>query len=415
VVSLRYTLFVAGLYVAALSMSGSHANTLSFTWLPGDAGSGWVGTAHGAGARSAQQEFVRAMHVLSEIFDEPPTLWGVVSDLNDTIAQMPFLGVWRGTRIAGLAVASVRGGESTIGVAFDDASLAPFTMDGLVRQLGQHVALIAPPQALQSEVWERHRFVDGTGHVSVPRGWTLRFAQEGRVDVGGPSGENVTLSWYQTPWLPEWTTPWTATMPRTIIAPYQDPVTAIQTIWPTAISWTGQAMTVGRVLWHTNHPSQRGELSASILWEETWEGRPYLAYGYVHTANVGIQWLFYIDSVRAPTEVFAESFPTMIDIWSSWTIEPELYWSRMQNAMRNIAEAGDILYESMLDTSRRRDARMYDWSEAYRGSAIVRDTRTGEERPADLAFVQETVDGLNQAAGYAVYEYVPMREWWQGR
>ena len=58
---------------------------------------------------------------------------------------------------------------------------------------------------------------------------------------------------------------------------------------------------------------------------------------------------------------------------------------------------------------------MYDWSEVYRGSAIVRDTRTGEEMPASLAFVHETVDGLNQAAGSAVYEYVPLREWWQGR
>jgi hypothetical protein len=36
-------------------------------------------------------------------------------------------------------------------------------MDGLVRQLGQDVPLIAPPEALQPEVWERHRFVDGTG------------------------------------------------------------------------------------------------------------------------------------------------------------------------------------------------------------------------------------------------------------
>ncbi len=412
--SLRSTLVCAGLCLVALSL-GSYAHALSFDWRPGDSGSGWVGTAHGAGARSAQQEYVRAMHVLAEIFDEAPTFWGVVSDRNDTIAQMPFLGVWRGTRIAGLAVASVRGGQSTIGVAFDDASRAPLTMDGLVRQLGQDVPLIAPPEALQPEVWERHRFVDGTGHVSVPRGWSLQFAREGRVQVAGPSGENVTLSWYQTPWLPEWTTQWTRPGPGTIVAPYQDPLTAIHTVWPTAVSWTGKAMTVGSVLWHTNNPSQRGELSASMLWEETWEGRPYLAYGYVHTFNLGIQWLFYIDSVRAPTEVFAESFPTMMDIWSSWTIEPEVYWQRMQSAMRNMAEASDILYETMRDTSRRREARMYDWSEAYRGSAIVRDARTGEEMPANLAFVQETVDGLNQAAGSAVYEYVPLREWWQGR
>ena len=46
---------------------------------------------------------------------------------------------------------------------------------------------------------------------------------------------------------------------------------------------------------------------------------------------------------------------------------------------------------------------------------MVRDTRTGEEAPANLAFVQETVAALNQAAGYAVYDHLPLREWWQGR
>lgn len=385
---LRHTFVAAGLCLALLTAGSAHADTLWFEWSPGDAGSGWVGTAQRAGATSAQQEYVLAMRVLSGAFDGPPTFWGVVSDRDDSIAQMPFLASWRGTPIAGVVVASVRGGQGTIGVAFDDASLAPFTMDGLVRQLGQHVPLIAPPQALQPQVWERHRFVDGTGHASLPQGWTLRFAQEGRVEVVGPNGENVTLSWHQTPWLPESATPWTASLPRTIVAPYQDPLTATGTIWPTAASWTGHAVTVGSVLAHTNHPSQRGD---------------------------GIQWLFYIDSVRAPSEVFAESFPTMIGIWSSWTIDPALYWSRIDSAMRNIAEAGDIVYESMRDTSRRREARMYDWSEAYRGSAIVRDTRTGAEMPANLAFVQETVDGLNQAAGGEVYQYVPLREWWQGQ
>jgi len=46
----------------------------------------------------------------------------------------------------------------------------------------------------------------------------------------------------------------------------------------------------------------------------------------------------------------------------------------------------------------------------YRGSAIVRDTRTGEESAVNLAVVQETVDGVNQAAGSAVYAYVRMRD-----
>ncbi len=404
--SLRRTLIVAGLCLAALSLGSSHANTLSFDWKPGDSGSGWVGTAHGAGATSARQEYVRAMHVLSGVFDGPPTFWGVVSDRNDTIAQMPFLGVWNGTRIAGLAVASVRGGQCTIGIAFDDASLAHLTMDGLVRQLGQYVPLIAPPEALQPVVWERHRAADGSVHVSVPPGWRVTSSGGGVVEVAGPRGEAVALGFRQFPFLPEMG----VLMPGFIIAPYQDPVSAIQTLWPTLIQGLGG--TVGRVLHSTGYPSHYGEQSAMILWEEYWHGRPYLAYGYVNTHSAVPNWTFYLSAVRAPAEFFAESFPTMLGIWASREIDPQLHWQRMQSAMRNIAEAGDILYETMRDTSRRREARMYDWSEAYRGSAIVRDTRTGEEMPANLAFVQETVDGLNQAEGSAVYEYVPWRESW---
>ena len=414
----RRILIVVGLCLAAVSLA-SHGHTLSFEWAPGDSGSGWVGIAHGAGATSAQQEYVRAMHVLSGILDGPPTFWGVVSDRNDTIAQMPFLGVWRGTRIAGLAVASVRGGQSTIGVAFDDASLAPVTMDGLVRQLGQSVPLIAPPAALQPVVWERHRAADGSVQVSVPQGWRLAFAAETRVGVEGPQRESVLLAFHTAPWQPEWATQWTTG----IIAPYQDPVSAVQTIWPEAVAQVRrdggavEQLTVGSVLWFTRYPSEHGAhgQGAMILWEEFWDGRPYLAYGYVHTSDIPLRWLFYMSSVRAPVETFGASFPIMIGIWSSKEIDPQVYWDRMQSAMRNLAEAGDILYQTVVDDSRRREARMYDWSEVYRGSAIVRDTRTGEEMPASLAFVHETVDGLNQAAGSAVYEYVPLREWWQGR
>lgn len=271
---LRHTFVVAGLCLALLAVGSARADILSFEWSPGAEGSGWVGTAQRAGATSAQQEYVLAMRVLTGAFDGPPTFWGVVSDRDDSIAQMPFLASWRGTPIAGLVVASVRGGQGTIGVAFDDASLAPVTMDGLVRQLGQHVPLLAPPEALRPLVWERHRFIDGTGSVSVPRTWRLAFAEDNRVGVTGPDGENVTLAFQLYPFYPEWATPWTASTPRTIVAPYQDPVTAVQTVWPTAVSWTGEHMTAGRVLSVTWFPSERGELSAMMLWEESWGGPP---------------------------------------------------------------------------------------------------------------------------------------------
>ena len=410
--SLRCTLVCAGLCLAALALGNSHASTLAFTWLPGDLGSGWVGTARGTGAASAQQEYLRAMHALSGVFDGPPTFWGVVSDRNDTIAQMPFTGAWRGSAIAGLAVASVQGGESMIGVAFDDASLAPLTLDGLVRQVEQYVPLIAPPPLLQTTVWDSYRFPDSSGQVSLPSGWRLTAAAQGACDLVGPNGEQVALGVAWPVVNPQWAF---GPMPGHIVAPYQDPVSAIQTIWPAVLQATGVSASVGRVLAYMGYPSLRGEQSAMILWEESWHGRPYLAYGYVETAQAGMNWLFYASSLRAPAEIFAIELPTMMAIWASREIDPQLHWQRVQHAMATLAEGSEILQRSLLDTSRRREAAMYDWAEVYRGTAVVRDSRTGEEVPANLAFVQETVDALNQAAGYAVYEHVPLREWWQGR
>ena len=204
-------------------------------------------------------------------------------------------------------------------------------------------------------------------------------------------------------------------VPGVIVAPYQDPVSAVQTIGPTALAAHGVPMRVDRVLSYTSYASEHGEQSAMILWEERWQGRPNLAYGYAYTAPTGVNWLFYLSSVRAPAEIFGEAFPTMLAIWASREVDPGLHWQRIQSAMASLAQGSDILQRSLLDTSRRREAAMCDWSEVYRGIAVVRDVRTGDEVAADLSFVQETVDALNQSAGYAAYEHVPLRDWWQTR
>jgi hypothetical protein len=114
----------------------------------------------------------------------------------------------------------------------------------------------------------------------------------------------------------------------------------------------------------------------------------------------------------APTQQFAAAFPIMWEIWSSWEVSPEVHRKRLQDALASMTEVGRIISQD--DSGARREAAMYDWTEVFRGDAVVRDVVTGEEGTANVGWINETVNALNEAAGYPRYEHVPLREWWQG-
>jgi len=48
----------------------------------------------------------------------------------------------------------------------------------------------------------------------------------------------------------------------------------------------------------------------------------------------------------------------------------------------------------------RRTGRHANWTEAFRGTRIVEDTRTGQWRDVDLAYSGDTVRRLNEREGY---------------
>jgi hypothetical protein len=105
----------------------------------------------------------------------------------------------------------------------------------------------------------------------------------------------------------------------------------------------------------------------------------------------------------------------MLEIWGSWEVDPRIFEERLQRAWSAMQEINRILNESHAQSQQSSANAMYDWNEVFRGDAIFGDLRTGEEGTTATGWVNETIDALNQAAGYERLEYVPLRDWWQGR
>ena len=74
-------------------------------------------------------------------------------------------------------------------------------------------------------------------------------------------------------------------------------------------------------------------------------------------------------------------------------------------------ETSRIYNEAYQNRQKTFDNSLADWSEVFRGTRTVRDTRTGEEGQTDIGWVNETVNRLNERAGYERYEQIPLRQY----
>jgi len=78
--------------------------------------------------------------------------------------------------------------------------------------------------------------------------------------------------------------------------------------------------------------------------------------------------------------------------------------------LNSLREAGEIWRQS---TQNRNQAvnRMHDnWTEAFRGTRVVEDTRTGARRDVNLGYSTEIVQRLNQQEGHEPYREIPLRD-----
>jgi hypothetical protein len=83
---------------------------------------------------------------------------------------------------------------------------------------------------------------------------------------------------------------------------------------------------------------------------------------------------------------------------------------RLDNARRSSQEANDIMWQTIQNRNRAQDRAHANWTEAFRGTRIVEDTRTGRWHDVDLAYSADTVRRLNEREGYDRYREIPLRD-----
>ena len=370
-------------------------------------------------ATSATDGLLRATEELLNYFDPYPIYLGGISDRQGTLIQAPFTATIDGLAVSGVAVAHLSSpGMADIGFALDVTERAPQTMNGLMRELGQHLPLpqpAAPAAAGPALTWHTVPFPDGSGRLSLPESWVLTSASQGMADASGPSGAEIHLGL----WAPI-STPEVAINPMTgqpypgiLAAPLLNPADAVGALFPQMFASFGTDYRVSSILDYAPTSTEVGGQSAFILWDATINGRTYRHLGLVITSPVSYeQWLFYYSYVAALVESFSATLPTMMEIWGRWNINPALFRQRLQSAAQSMQETGQIIIDSFEANQQSIDGSAYSWSEAFRGDGIIRDTETGDEGSAALGWIDQTIGAMNQGAGYDRFEYVPLDEWW---
>jgi hypothetical protein len=132
----------------------------------------------------------------------------------------------------------------------------------------------------------------------------------------------------------------------------------------------------------------------------------------------GGQWGLHFSQMCAPVAIFERDLPTMIEIWSGWTVSDVEVHRRLGEAAASLKATGEILRRAREERSAHEAARAQrqdtnaDFDEAIRGWRTVEDTLTGEKKQVSLGDVDIIVQGLNEHEGWARFKGIPLREDW---
>jgi hypothetical protein len=349
---------------------------------------------------------------------------GAYREHGDARAQALFRADRDGRPVVGVAIATTGPNGELLAVAFDEAARAEQTIPTLLQALGGVTA--GQATSARPEVqWTTASIPDGSGQVRIPVGWRVIGGSRGAVDVQGPGGEIMSLGLGMPVMLPEATiSPLTGQpMPGVINAPWTDPPTALAQLLPQvaevtrAMNPSAPWMEFHRVVEAAPVNSAVGGQAAFVLWDLAYGGQPYRSLAYIDMGRpVGGQWMFYTSMVSAPVGRFEEALPVMMESWQrGWNIDPQVFQDRLQGALQTMRETHEIWRQGNAGTQRVMDDAQADWTEAFRGTRVVRDLATGEEGSVDLGWVDQTVDRLNEREGWNRYEPIPLRDWYRGR
>lgn len=265
--------------------------------------------------------------------------------------------------------------------------------------------------------------------MKLPTGYRITGAANGAVDVVGPSGQAIELGLAYPITTPEAMRAFEQQQialgirpgPRTVpVAPYPaDPVSALKEMVP-VFSHTAEAAGAAPIALEKIievAPTQGlpgGKAAFMHLTALQGKGDAAVRYHTVGLVSYGAtgagQWLYYTSYVTAPEATFARDLPVMMQIWGSWKVSDAVLQARLKKAMEDMKSAGEMMKQSQAYASKVRSNSNADFDEMIRGYRTVEDTETGERHEANLGWVDNIVDKMNQNAGYERYKQIPLRD-----
>jgi hypothetical protein len=234
----------------------------------------------------------------------------------------------------------------------------------------------APPGYQPGQQWQRVQYPDGSGSIALPPGWRLTSAQQASAEAQGSYGEGIAFG------ITRAIGPAQFGGPGLLAGPYLLP--------PDAFAWFseffarqgGYSAQTRIVEVAPTWPLTQNGRTAYLLADQMNRNRHYRAFALVNTANLGNgYWQYYMTVVTAPTEVFTQALPVMMEVWQSASVSQGEMNRRTSLALLTMQETNRIM-QSTAEGRRTTQWHQYLTGMTLRGRWVIEDTQTGrrEER-----------------------------------
>ncbi len=332
---------------------------------------------------------------------------------NDQRLELLFAATAGRSLVQGLGVATTEPGRGTVGYAFDSPETIAQTLPALLGLAGAGGQ--DPTLGLN---WQVRPFPDGSGQIELPDGWQITFAQKGMVSAAGPQGE--IERGVASPVMSRAGAARLGAMARQLPMPVLDPtdaVSALGGVWAYGAAASAQAgrpaarITQVREAAQATMPMPGLSQAAYVDFDFERGGGIHraLALAIIGAMGPDGQWLFYQTYVAAPARSFTQNLPVLVRIWNSALTARHVVQERLDNALANLKQAGEIWRQATQDRQRSLERSHADWTEAFRSTRAIVDTRTGERANVDLHYARDIVRKLNEGEPNR-YREVPLHE-----
>jgi hypothetical protein len=369
------------------------------------------------GKRSSRQALMDAVERLEPAFGERPILAAVIGDDQDRETRALFRVHTVAGEKRGLLVAVRKDDAMVAACLFDAPANLSVSFPSMIRTIARHLPASVPANQPASRPvdWRQVPLPDGSGSMMLPTDWRIAAASQGMVDALGIDGSHVALGIHGPVLTPEMGAAYQQMPGATVpvpVAPYSDPVTALQNLFPQFGLQSPQRIL--RIHDSAPTPWPHGGQAAFVHFD--WQqGTGAQAREFTSLALFGVmpgynQWTFYLSIVSAPTQVFARNLPMLMEIWNNWKVADHVHRQRLDKAASDMREIGAIIEQTHDRRQQAQDRMAADWTEVLRDQTFLGDTQLGERHEVPLTQVQDWASELNRLAGYERFRHIPLRD-----